>query len=165
MALIIEDGTIVASANSYAAHSDLATYATLRGTTLTAVQADREALLIKAMDALQDRRWKGERVSIDQELAWPRTGVFRDGQLLPYDEIPRELFYGQMALALAAIDIELMPVQPAQGKGPITEETVHGAVTVRYANAGKVLSVAAVADAEALLKVLERNSGLWLVRA
>ncbi len=164
MALIIEDGSVVADAQSYASATELATYADLRGTTLTAVEADREKLLIKAMDALQDRCWKGERVSIDQVLAFPRFDVDRDGQLLPSDEIPRELLYGQMALALAAIDTTLMPTQAAQGKGPVIEETVHGAVTIKYANSNRVLSVAAVADADALLRVLECRSGLQVVR-
>ena len=165
MALIIEDGSEVSSANSYASYTDFVAYGLLRGVTVTATQADGEALLLKAMDALYGRPWKGERVTTTQALEWPRTGVYRDSQLLDYDAIPRELFYGQMALALGAIDNTLMPVQPAQGTGPIIEERVEGAITVKYANSGKVLAVAAVADAEALLRVLERRSGLNVVRA
>ena len=165
MALIIEDGTEVTNANSYAAYSDLTAYALLRGVTITAVQADGEALLLKAMDALYGRPWKGERVSTTQELEWPRTGVYIDGQLRTYNEIPRELFYGQMALAMAAVDNTLMPVHPAQGKGPVIEERVEGAITMKYANSGRVLSVAAVSDADALLRVLEYRSGLRVVRA
>jgi len=165
MTIVVEDGSIVSGANSYAEHTDLAAYAELRGVTLTAVQADREALLIKAMDALYGRPWKGCRVSTEQELEWPRANVDRDGQILAHDEIPRELFYGQLALAIAAIDNDLTPTQPAQGKGPVIEERVEGAVTVKYANSGRVLNVAAAADADALLKVLERRSGLNVVRA
>lgn len=165
MALTIEDGTIISGAQSYAAASDLTTYADLRGATLPTTDAEKEALLMQAMDALNDRCWKGERVSTEQVLAWPRAGVYRDGQLLPHDEIPRELFYGQMALAIAANSTTLMPTTEAQGKGPVTEERVEGAVTVKYANPGKVLSVAAVADADALLRVLECRSGLTVVRA
>lgn len=165
MALIIEDGTEVTSANSYASYADFVAYGLIRGVTVTAVQADGEALLIEAMDALYGRPWKGSRVTTTQSLEWPRTSVYRDGQLLDFTEIPRELSYGQMALALGAIDNTLMPTQPAQGKGAVIEERVEGAVTVKYANSGRVLSVAAVADAEALLRVLERNSGLQVVRA
>jgi hypothetical protein len=164
MALIIEDGTEVDGAQSYAAATDLATYADLRDVTLTVVESEREALLMKAMDALQGRCWKGERVTTTQDLAWPRYGVYRDNQLLPSDEIPRELFYGQMALALAAIDSDLTPTFDANAKGPIIEETVHGAVTRRYANPGRVLPVAAVSDAEALLRVLMCSAGLRVVR-
>ena len=162
MTITVEDGSQVASANSYASAADLGDYADLRGVTLT---VDEDILLIKAMDALYGRNWKGERVSTDQVLEWPRTGVYVDSQLRDSDAIPRELFYGQMALAIAANDNTLMPVQPAQGKGPVIEERVEGVVTRKYANSGKVLSVAAVADAEALLRVLERNSGLNVVRS
>ena len=165
MALIIEDGTEVTSANSYAAYSDLTAYALLRGVTITAVQADGEALLLKAMDALYGRPWQGERVTNTQALEWPRTGVYRDGQLLTYNEIPRELFYGQLALAMAAVSTTLMPVTTGNAKGPIIEETVHGAVTLKYANSGRVSPVAAVSDANALLSVLEYRSGLRVVRA
>ena len=165
MSLIVEDGTEVSNANSYAAHTDLATYATLRGVTLTAVEADREALLIKAMDALYGRAWKGDRMTTTQALEWPRHSVYRDGQLLENDEIPRELFYGQLALAIAAIDNTLMSTTPATTKGTVIEERVEGAVTVKYNNTGKIYPVAAVAEAEALLRVLERRSGLNVVRA
>ena len=55
MALIIEDGSIVSGANSYAAHTDLADYAALRDVALTTDQGEREALLVKAMDALYGR--------------------------------------------------------------------------------------------------------------
>lgn len=165
MTLVIEDGSIVTGAQSYAAHTDLATYADLRGVTLTSDQGGREALLMKAMDALYGRPWKGDRVSSAQALEWPRSGVYRDGYLLESDEIPRELFYGQLALAIAAIDNDLTPTQPAQGKGPVVEERVEGAITVKYANPGKVLAVAAVADAEALLRVLEVHAGLSILRA
>ncbi len=165
MALIVEDGTEVSGANSYTAHTDLATYATLRDVTLTAVEAEREALLVEAMDALAGYNWKGERVTTTQDLAWPRYGVYRDSQLLASDEIPRELFYGQLALAIAAIDNTLMPVQPAQGKGPIIGERVEGAIDIKYANSGKVLAVAAVSAADVLLNVLVHRSGLTVVRA
>lgn len=165
MALVIEDGSEVSGANSYASYAELVAYGLLRGVTVTATQADGEALLMQAMDALYGRPWKGERVTTTQSLEWPRTGVYRDGQLLAYDEIPRELSYGQLSLAIAAIDNTLMGVAAATDKGSVIEERVEGAITVKYANSGKVYNVAAVADAEALLRVLERNSGLNLVRA
>ena len=162
MTIIVEDGSQVTNANSYASAANLGDYADLRGVTLT---VDEDILLIKAMDALYGRPWKGERVSTTQELEWPRTGVYVDNQLRAHDEIPRELFYGQMALAIAAQDTELMPVAESNAKGPVIEERVEGAITVKYANPGKVLSVAAVSDADALLGVLEHRAGLRVVRA
>jgi hypothetical protein len=165
MALIIEDGSVVDGAQSYAAASDLVTYASLRDEDLTAVEAEQEALLVKAMDALQGRCWKGDRVSYDQDLAWPRYGVYRDNQLLPSDEIPDELTDGQMALAMAAIDSDLTPTFDANAKGPITEETVHGAVTRKYATPTRVSLVAAVTSAEKALRALMCNPWNRVIRA
>jgi len=166
MTIIVEDGTEVSNANSYSSYADLVAYGLIRGITITAVQADGEVFLIEAMDALYGRPWQGERVTTTQALEFPRTGVYVDGQLQDYDEIPRELFYGQLALALSAHEgTSLMPVTAGNAKGPIIEETVHGAVSLKYANPGRVSNVAAVADAEALLRVLEKRSGLRVVRA
>jgi hypothetical protein len=83
MALIIEDGTKVADAQSYSTYDDLVAYGQLKGVTVTAVQADGEALLLEAMDMLKGRRWKGERATTTQSLEWPRTGVYCDDQLVP----------------------------------------------------------------------------------
>lgn len=45
------------------------------------------------------------------------------------------------------------------------EKTVDGAVTVKYANPGKVLPVSAFAKPEALVNVLLRRGGLFAIRA
>lgn len=162
MTIIVEDGSQVASANSYCSASDLSGYCDLRGITLT---TDEEILLFKAMDALEGRKWKGERVSTTQALAWPRTGVYVDNILVEYNEIPRELFYAQLALAVAADTTELQPVQEARGKGAVIEERVEGAVTVKYANDGKVMPVAAVSKADTLLNQLVERNNLKVIRA
>lgn len=162
MTIIVEDGSQVASANSYCSASDLSSYAELRGITLT---TDEDALLIKAMDALEGRKWKGERVTTTQALSWPRTGVYVDSILVEYNEIPRELIYAQLALAVAADTTELQPVQEARGKGPVIEETVQGAVSVKYANPGKVMPVAAVSKADTLLNQLVERNNLKVIRA
>ena len=49
MALIIENGTIVANANSYATVAELRGYAALRGATVPTDDAQCEYMLIKAM--------------------------------------------------------------------------------------------------------------------
>jgi len=166
MTIIVETGAEVTSANSYASYAELVAYGLIRGITVTATQSAGEVFLIEAMDMLELRKWKGERVTTTQALAWPRSGVVVDGQTVEYNEIPRELKYGQLALALTAHQgTTLMPTQTAMAKGPVIEERVEGAVTVKYANSGSVLSVAADATADALLRVLEINSGLNVVRA
>ncbi|GAG15239.1 unnamed protein product, partial [marine sediment metagenome] len=155
--------------NSYASYDELVAYGALRGTPADTIAEGGETLLIKAMDRLYGLNWKGERVSTTQSLEWPRYGAYLDGQLLPSDEIPRELKYGQLALAIAAIDTGLQPVQPATaGKGAVIEERVEGAVTIKYAapNTGNVNPVAAIVpDAFRLLNGLIKNAGLRVIRA
>lgn len=163
MTILVEDGSQVAGANSYATEADLETWADDRGVTLT---NDPAALLIRAMDYLQRYAgmWKGERVSSTQDLAWPRSGAYIHGYLQASDDIPRELIYAQLALALAADSTDLMPTRSPSDKGAVIKEKVD-VLEVGYANPGKVLPVAADATADALIKELLRNSGLRVVRA
>ena len=164
MTIVVEDGSVVSGANSYVTYVELVAYGLERGITVTATQADGEVFLINAMDDLNGRCWKGTRIDIDQELDFPRANIWRDGFILPHDEIPTELKNGQMSLALAAINITLQPAQPAQGKGSIIEERVEGAVTIRYSGSGRV-STASVPEAEAYLNVLECSRIVRAIRA
>lgn len=98
MAIVVEDGTGVANANSYVSEADLTAYATSRGITLT---GDEEELLIKAMDYIESLSYIGIRWTRDQALQWPRVDVLIDGYYQDVDDIPRELKNGQMETAIA----------------------------------------------------------------
>lgn len=82
--LVVEDGTIIANANSYASLVEFRAYyeAHLRGAELYAVSNTiATQLLIMATRAIDAGiEFKGSQVSIDQTLEWPRFGV-----TLPYD--------------------------------------------------------------------------------
>lgn len=168
MTITVEDGTIVANANSYVDHEELAAYAALRGVTLSAVQADREVLLIKAMDWLDQyaNQWKGTRTSTTQALEWPRYGVrLYSGQpYLDQNTIPAELKNLQMTVALAAIDVTLLPTHDTTRKGQVIREKVD-VLEVAYSDPGKLMRLPAVTSAEAFLAVLLARSGLHVVRA
>lgn len=165
MALIIETGAIVDGANSYQTVADLRAYAGLRGESVPEADADCEVLLIKAMDAMQALPFKGERVSKDQPLPWPRKHVIVEGFPYPETELPRQLGQAQCALAIEAQTVDLLPTTPVNAKGPVTSERIEGAVTVTYANPTRPNSVPAVAKAQALLSVLLRQNGLFAIRA
>lgn len=161
------------TANSYASLDDLQTYADLRNIELPVGQADCAALLIKAMDYLKryddgpaGAKWIGDgKTSADQPLAWPRTNVWRDGSLQDDDYMPRELEYATCALAVESMTNDLQPTQLPSDRGPVVTERVEGAVTVEYANPGRLMNVAAFAKADTLLNVLLRRRGLFAVRA
>ena len=103
MALIVEDGSIVANANSYRTVEEIRDYAAARGITLSTVDSEVEVLAIKAMDYLEAFRakYQGSKTDPDtQELQWPRQGVKIDCEEFPDDEIPKELQSAQSQLCI-----------------------------------------------------------------
>jgi len=171
MALIVEDGTgNTPDANSYQSLDDLRMYAELRGVTLPTADADCNALMIKAMDYLEAQRskYKGRITSASQPLQWPRAdvvGIEWEGNIHPNNEIPRELIYAQLALAVEAVNHDLQPTRTPQDQGPLVSSDTASAIKKAWANPGKVLSVPAFAKADALLAPLFKRNGLSLVRS
>lgn len=109
--LIVEDGTIVAGANSYVALAEATAYFDNRpDTDWTNGTADtRSTALIKATDYLVQRfrnRWKGMRIDPAQTLDWPRREVFPEVYFddldyeIPEDQVPQEV--KDCAIILAA---------------------------------------------------------------
>ena len=92
--MIVEDGSIVAGANSYGTVSDLETYWDNRNVSLsTYTTAQKEAALIISTQYLDNNfTWKGEILSLEQPLDWPRTGVYDEqGRNVEQTEIPFQL--------------------------------------------------------------------------
>ena len=121
MALVIEDGTGLGNANSYVDAATARDYASARGVSLPAADADVEKLLVQAMDYLeaQRARYQGTKTwpvgtaehPAAQALQWPRTGVIIDcSYTLPDNVIPTELKSAQCQLAMEVFaGNELMP--------------------------------------------------------
>ncbi len=108
--LIIEDGTIVAGANSFVTDDEFKQYANIRNFDVPATQPDREALLILAMDYLFNKEYKlqGCRVSEEQELPYPRYGVCANGFYVDSGTIPKGIKSAQMELALQSASSDLL---------------------------------------------------------
>ena len=164
MALIVENGTIVSNADSYVTRAEAIAFAANRGVTLADSTAT-DAMLIKAADYLESfaGRFKGSPVERDQPLAWPRYGAVIEGFTWSSDEIPRQVIAAQLAVLLE-INAGDDPFNPTPTVGPITEETVSGAVTVRYAS-GTSSKVQKSRASDALVGLLLSRSGLFAVRA
>lgn len=97
--IIVEDGTIVAGANSYVSAATLSTYASDRGVTITGTSED---LLIEAMDYIESLEYIGLQLTEDQPLSWPRSNAVKK-RIYWYDtnEIPADLISGLCEVALA----------------------------------------------------------------
>jgi hypothetical protein len=151
MTLIIEDGSQVVGANSYITTTELTTYATARGVTLT---ASAEVLIISAMDYIESLAYQGYKVSSTQALQWPRSYVYIDGYAFASDDIPQHLKDG---LAQVAIAIDA-------GNGPLTtigrakKKVKAGPVEVEYAD--NATSVAVVRTISAALYKLLDGGGM-----
>lgn len=101
MALVIEDGTIVAGANSYIDVPAAKAFAEARGVDLGTDDAVTEQRLLGAMDYLESLSYKGTRTDPDnQALSWPRTGVSYDGAAFGSDVIPGKLKNAQAQLVI-----------------------------------------------------------------
>ena len=116
--LVVEDGTQVASANSYISRVNAALYhAGLAATAWAALTAGaQEAALRKAtvyMEEAYRLRWAGYRVSTTQVLSWPRANVpIEDGpwwNFVSLTTVPQEVKDAQCVLALAASTADLAP--------------------------------------------------------
>lgn len=125
MALIIEDGTIVDGANSFATAAELVIYADDYGLSIPVATADQERLLRRAALQMQALSWKGEIVSAAQSLSWPRMNAY----IAPANAIPNAVKQGQMALAAEIYEDDQTPA--TSEKGPIVSETV-GPLSTTY---------------------------------
>ncbi len=165
MSLIKEDGTGVAGANTYASDADLTTYATARGITVPATSAEREALLLKAMDYIEslDYKFLGNRVTgIAQSLLWPRDNVYFYGDIFSKTAIPAELVKAQIVLAIAAQTIDFFPIVTADQRN-VKRKTV-GPITIEYSSTAAQQNTSPyIPQAHAYLRFLFGNNGQPLV--
>lgn len=112
MALVIEDGSIVANANSFVTVEEIRVYALQRGFELPAEDSKVEVFAINAMDYIfsKEEQFQGVRTSEVQELPEPRTGAYVYGKLVGSNVIPPAAKRAQLQLALDnSQGVDLMP--------------------------------------------------------
>jgi len=169
VARIVEDGSIVAGANSYVSVASARAYATERGLSLSVDDSVVEAQLVIAMDYLESLRdkYQGSKTDITtpQALQWPRQDVTLDGEDFDENSIPVELTNAQCRLAVEQESgIELMPTQ--DGKFIIKDKT--GPLETTYSDKIVPSSIPSITSVEVLLKPLLayrfRHSTLRTVR-
>ena len=120
MAFLVEDGTGLPLANSFASVDEADDYYFDRGDT-TWTDADtlvKEAKLLQATQYLEATyRWKGGAATAGQGLAWPRNGVSdEDGYSIASNIVPSEVKDATIILAREAQAISLLPSQERGGR-------------------------------------------------
>lgn len=155
MPIVIEDGTIVAGANSYQSLVDAQAFLTAIGLTDPAID---DAALIRAYYYVNsfETQYQGSRISADQTGSFPRSGVCINGFPLDSDAIPSQLIQAQAYTAY--YEAQLPGVTQPNGNGAtITHEEVTGAVAVDYADNGISSNSFNMASVDALLCQLFGN--------
>ncbi|MND35622.1 hypothetical protein D3C80_262650 [compost metagenome] len=148
--LIVEDGSIVPSADSYTSLTDARVMADKFGWVLPEDDGEAEAALRNgaAYIDLQESILCGTRVSAEQSLAFPRNGLNVYGFPVANNTIPKQVIQAQIAAA-----VEYGKGYDVRGStdGRITTmERVEGAVTVQYADngvTGSTITITAALDA------------------
>ena len=165
--LIVEDGTGVSNAESYATAEELVIYAGKFGVTIPADLGAQEALLRRAALEMDGMTWKGRKSSGEQALAWPRREVRLDGENKPERYLPARIQYGQMALAAEIHADDVDPID--KRKGAVTLDRVEGAVTREYAvipsNSSRLLPAAPDRPSATQFADYLLRRGLFAVRA
>lgn len=141
MALIVENGTGLSTAESYISVADAdARHTALGNTDWTGIDAVKEAALRRAtvfMEQNYRQRWKGTRLLRAQALSWPRYGAIVDGWALESTIVPDDVANACADLALKALAGPLTEDQTRavirEKVGPLeTEYSAHSPQGTRY---------------------------------
>lgn len=174
MALVVEDGSGLANADSYVSLDDALTIATSFGQSF-AISGDDEALAEAALrratlwiDAAYGVRFPGwKRRYRAQALQWPRQGAYDTNvipQYIPEDEVPVEI---KRATVIAAVREKASPgsLSPDITPGEITKRLKVGSYEEEYFGAGGVADqrpvVSMVDDVLASLLTVSRGPVLF----
>lgn len=165
MALIVEDGSGVTGANTYASVDDARAYAVARGLALSTTDSDVEILLTNAADLIESlrSRFKGQKTDNAQAMQWPRKCVYIDDACDPFPDnaIPAELVKAQCQFAFDASLTDLQPT--GDGRQTISEKV--DVLEVHYSDQGGSVVQPVFTKAYAILQpLLKFASALTSVR-
>jgi hypothetical protein len=136
MAFLVEDGTGIEGATSYASEDDADTYWEDRNNT-DWTGTDKEAALIRATHSL-DYMYRGRFPGLKtngraQSLEWPRSEAYdAEDEEIAEDEIPQEIIDATCELALREL-IEAGSTMPDLDRGGHIRRVKAGSVEVEYA--------------------------------
>lgn len=159
MALVVEDGSVVADADSFISLVDARTLAAKYGWELPVDDTAAEVALRNGAQYvdMQEARYSGSRVSIAQTLSWPRVNATNSYSYdIPDDSVPTQAQCGQVAAAAeygAGTDVRAS----SDGKNIQSQEVV-GAVKQSFFNNGKSSATVQITRALDCLKPLMISS-------
>lgn len=167
MALVVEDGTGKADAESYNSLSEVTTTLTKTGeeTAWLALASDtiREQVARKVTRAMDtEHRFRGTKKKQEQALEWPKVDAFDDdGWPYPDDSLPARLKQAHAVLCAAA-SVPGADLQPDQTEpGAIESESISvGKISISTTYAGGKDQEVYYRKAESLLAELVEPAGI-----
>jgi hypothetical protein len=102
--IIVEDGSIVSGANSYATVAEFTAYCSDRNINIHSNHGDESELLIKAMDYFEQQPFKGIKYLETQPVQFPRADFYIDGYLIDTDAIPKLVKDAQITIAVSIME-------------------------------------------------------------
>jgi hypothetical protein len=99
--IIVEDGSIVANANSYVTTAEFTQYCADRNITISGTYGDESELLILSMDYFEQQPFRGIKFIETQPLQFPRSDLYVDGYLTDSDAIPKLVKDAQITIAVS----------------------------------------------------------------
>ncbi len=134
MPIIVENGSVVAGANSFIEVAALDAYAAARGLVISATAPEKEAALVVAADYLRNEsrlRYRGTRKSASQRMPFPRVGCTEDnGPAVADNEVPWRLQDAQAALAVRVL--QGVTLQPDLERGGAVKRSTIDVITTEY---------------------------------
>lgn len=159
MSVIVEDGTGVPGANSYASETYALAYADVRGLSLPSDLTLLSQYLVRATEFLDTKYafdFLGSKVSVDQSREWPRFGVYVCNQLLSESEIPTVLRDATVQMAVA-IGLGFDPTSGSEGVlGQVKKKEI-GPIKITYTDGVEASSSDLSKTALGMLKTLIRK--------
>jgi hypothetical protein len=166
MAFVVEDGSGLATATSFAAVAAFRTWAADRGLTVPTPDAECQAALVRASDYVSDAtlfRYIGTKANYAQGLAWPRAQASeRDGVEIPATVVPPLVLRATFAAAYAATSGAALFPTLDNGGAMVTNKRID-VLSTSWAAAGGGMPASAralITEVRAMLGTLLREGGL-----
>jgi len=162
MAIVVEDGTIVADANSYVTLAEVRAYATLRGITVPAADGDLEKHLHLAMDWFESEDFPSARLDATQELSFPRDVIVVDGVRYMEGAIPKLVKQIICEATCTSVTIALQPQFAGSSLGQLKRKKVDVLEKEYFPSQGTSSYMPILAKLDALMEKLLYADGFRL---
>lgn len=162
MAIVVEDGTIVADANSYVTLAEVRDYATLRGITLPAADGDLEKHLHLAMDWFESEDFPSARLDATQELSFPRDVIVVDGVRYMEGAIPKLVKQIICEATCTSVTIALQPQFAGSSLGQLKRKKIDVLEKEYFPSQGTASYMPILAKLDALMEKLLYADGFRL---